>query len=191
MRSLLQLRTPEGGNGERPEFRRPDTGYRRRKRPLPASVFASRKSRWRTAPAARPAAGWSRDCLRLSCSARLPNRWVMPPSFHRRSAHRDHDRQFRGEAAAFPGGSIGELAVNGTVNDLAVSGARAEALVCHLRTRSGLADGDPRSRSTRHGECRSQGGREDRRRRYQGRRAWQSRSTCTSRLRESGAAFMA
>src|SRR4051794_25591571 len=29
----------------------------------------------------------------------------------------------------FPGGSIGELAVNGTVNDLAVSGAKAEALV--------------------------------------------------------------
>ncbi|MGC1582243.1 MAG: AIR synthase related protein, partial [Candidatus Acidiferrales bacterium] len=27
----------------------------------------------------------------------------------------------------FPGGSIGELAVNGTVNDLAVSGAGAEA----------------------------------------------------------------
>src|SRR5579863_7976927 len=29
----------------------------------------------------------------------------------------------------FPGGSIGELAVNGTVNDLAVSGARAQTLV--------------------------------------------------------------
>ena len=29
----------------------------------------------------------------------------------------------------FPGGSIGELAVNGTVNDLAVSGSRAETLV--------------------------------------------------------------
>jgi hydrogenase expression/formation protein HypE len=28
----------------------------------------------------------------------------------------------------FPGGSIGELAVNGTVNDLAVSGARAGAI---------------------------------------------------------------
>ena len=28
----------------------------------------------------------------------------------------------------FPGGSIGELAVNGTVNDLAVSGARPLAL---------------------------------------------------------------
>src|SRR3954469_10303275 len=29
----------------------------------------------------------------------------------------------------FPGGSIGELAVNGTANDLAVSGAQAESLV--------------------------------------------------------------
>jgi hydrogenase expression/formation protein HypE len=29
----------------------------------------------------------------------------------------------------FPGGSIGELAINGTVNDLAVSGARARALM--------------------------------------------------------------
>src|ERR1700674_2933069 len=29
----------------------------------------------------------------------------------------------------FPGGSIGELAVNGTINDLAVSGAKASALV--------------------------------------------------------------
>ena len=33
----------------------------------------------------------------------------------------------------FPGGSIGELAVNGTVNDLAVSGARPLALVVTLR----------------------------------------------------------
>jgi hydrogenase expression/formation protein HypE len=38
----------------------------------------------------------------------------------------------------FPGGSIGELAVNGTVNDLAVSGARAEALVTTLVLESGL-----------------------------------------------------
>ena len=40
----------------------------------------------------------------------------------------------------FPGGSIGELAVNGTVNDLAVSGARAEALVVTLCSRSRAAD---------------------------------------------------
>jgi hydrogenase expression/formation protein HypE len=40
---------------------------------------------------------------------------------------------------SFPGGSIGELAVNGTVNDLAVSGARAEALVCTYVLESGLS----------------------------------------------------
>jgi hydrogenase expression/formation protein HypE len=38
----------------------------------------------------------------------------------------------------FPGGSIGELAVNGTVNDLAVSGARAVALVCSYIIEAGL-----------------------------------------------------
>ena len=39
---------------------------------------------------------------------------------------------------SFPGGSIGELAVNGTVNDLAVSGARAEALVVTFVLEAGL-----------------------------------------------------
>jgi len=39
----------------------------------------------------------------------------------------------------FPGGSIGELAVNGTVNDLAVSGARALALSISLVLEEGLA----------------------------------------------------
>ena len=38
----------------------------------------------------------------------------------------------------FPGGSIGELAVNGTVNDLAVSGARAQALVVTFILEAGL-----------------------------------------------------
>lgn len=38
----------------------------------------------------------------------------------------------------FPGGSIGELAVNGTVNDLAVSGARAQALVVSFVIEAGL-----------------------------------------------------
>jgi hydrogenase expression/formation protein HypE len=38
----------------------------------------------------------------------------------------------------FPGGSIGELAVNGTVNDLAVSGARAEGLVVTFVLEAGL-----------------------------------------------------
>lgn len=39
---------------------------------------------------------------------------------------------------SFPGGSIGELAVNGTVNDLAVSGARAEALAITFVLEAGL-----------------------------------------------------
>jgi hydrogenase expression/formation protein HypE len=38
----------------------------------------------------------------------------------------------------FRGGSIGELAVNGTVNDLAVSGARAQALVVTFVLEAGL-----------------------------------------------------
>ena len=38
----------------------------------------------------------------------------------------------------FPGGSIGELAVNGTVNDLAVSGARSVALSLSLILEEGL-----------------------------------------------------
>jgi hydrogenase expression/formation protein HypE len=38
----------------------------------------------------------------------------------------------------FPGGSIGELAVNGTVNDLAVAGARAQALMVTFVLEAGL-----------------------------------------------------
>ena len=38
----------------------------------------------------------------------------------------------------FPGGSIGELAVNGTVNDLAVSGARAHSMVVTFVLEEGL-----------------------------------------------------
>ncbi len=45
----------------------------------------------------------------------------------------------------FPGGSIGELAVNGTVNDLAVSGARALALTLSLVLEEGLDAGELRA----------------------------------------------
>jgi len=45
----------------------------------------------------------------------------------------------------FPGGSIGELAVNGTVNDLAVSGARALALTLSLVLEEGLPAEDLRA----------------------------------------------
>jgi hydrogenase expression/formation protein HypE len=45
----------------------------------------------------------------------------------------------------FPGGSIGELAVNGTVNDLAVCGARPLALSLSLILEEGLAADDLRA----------------------------------------------
>jgi hydrogenase expression/formation protein HypE len=45
----------------------------------------------------------------------------------------------------FPGGSIGELAVNGTVNDLAVSGARPLALTLSLVLEEGLSAEELRS----------------------------------------------
>src|SRR3979490_3236702 len=45
----------------------------------------------------------------------------------------------------FPGGSIGELAINGTVNDLAVSGARPIALTVALILEEGLAAEDPKA----------------------------------------------
>ncbi len=45
----------------------------------------------------------------------------------------------------FPGGSIGELAVNGTVNDLAVAGAHPLALTLSLVLEEGLAAGELRA----------------------------------------------
>jgi hydrogenase expression/formation protein HypE len=45
----------------------------------------------------------------------------------------------------FPGGSIGELAVNGTVNDLAVSGARPLALTLSMVLEEGLSAEDLRA----------------------------------------------
>jgi len=45
----------------------------------------------------------------------------------------------------FPGGSIGELAVNGTVNDLAVAGARPLALSLSLVLEEGLSAGQLRA----------------------------------------------
>jgi hydrogenase expression/formation protein HypE len=45
----------------------------------------------------------------------------------------------------FPGGSIGELAVNGTVNDLAVSGARPVALTLSMVLEEGLPAADLRA----------------------------------------------
>src|SRR5437763_4405238 len=52
---------------------------------------------------------------------------------------------FVGKPIRFPGGSIGELAVNGTVNDLAVGGARPLALAVSFVLEEGLGADDLRN----------------------------------------------
>ena len=108
-------------------------------KPAPKSGFAIPRSRWLTEPEARPAAGWSKVCLRPCFLDPLPGPWAMP-----RTSTSTAPRvaittdSFVVKPLRFPGGSIGELAVNGTVNDLAVSGARAEALVVTYVLEAGL-----------------------------------------------------
>ena len=71
----------------------------------------------------------------------------------------------------FPGGSIGDLAVNGTVNDLAVSGARPLALSLSLILEEGLGADELRA-EVEAIAARGRGRRgPDRHRRHQGRRA--------------------
>src|SRR5262249_1114914 len=53
----------------------------------------------------------------------------------------------------FPGGSIGELAVNGTVNDLAVSGAAPIPLVCSLLIQAGTPTHRPAAELQARGEA--------------------------------------
>ena len=71
----------------------------------------------------------------------------------------------------FPGGSIGDLAVNGTVNDLAVAGARPLALSLSLILEEGLAADDLRAEVEAIARAAEAAGRGDRGRRHQGRRA--------------------
>ena len=99
-----------------------------------ARSSATSASRWPTAPAAR-----------------RPQRSIeglLAPAFGDRGARRRRRRHVDGDAGAhhrrfvvkplrFPGGSIGELAVNGTVNDLAMAGARPLALTLSPDPRGG------------------------------------------------------
>ena len=89
----------------------------------------------------------------------------------------------------FPGGSIGELAVNGTVNDLAVSGARAQALVVTYVLEAGLPTEilEAEVRAMAHGGAPARS--DDRRRRHQSGGARQGRLACTSPPRASAGRY--
>jgi hydrogenase expression/formation protein HypE len=66
----------------------------------------------------------------------------------------------------FPGGDIGKLAVCGTANDVAVSGAIPRYLSCGFILEE-VADGNAHYRSQQHGAYCTRGGYRHRHRRYQ------------------------
>jgi hydrogenase expression/formation protein HypE len=137
MRSVLQLRTPKSVNGEHPEPDRVDHE---------AAAEPKQRVRFRD-PQIEMAHGAGGKASR-----RLVEGLFAPLLFGDSSEPLGDAAHFtvNGEQVAittdafvvkplsFPGGSIGELAVNGTVNDLAVSGARAEALAVTYILEAGL-----------------------------------------------------
>jgi hydrogenase expression/formation protein HypE len=133
MRSLLQLRTPQNGSGDhakpdglsndrapRVRFRDPQVEMAhgaggKASRRLIEGLFAPLLYGESEGPLG-DAAQLSIDGARLAITT---DSFVVKP-------------------LRFPGGSIGELAVNGTVNDLAVSGAHAEVMAVTYVLEAGL-----------------------------------------------------
>jgi hydrogenase expression/formation protein HypE len=138
MRSLLQLRTPQNGDGQHLD----PNGLKQ----SGATEAAHSPVRFRE-PQIEMAHGAGGQASR-----RLIEGLFAPLLFHSSTepltdaAHLEINGarlaittdSFVVKPLRFPGGSIGELAVNGTVNDLAVSGAKAEALVVTYVLEAGL-----------------------------------------------------
>jgi hydrogenase expression/formation protein HypE len=140
MRSVLQLRTPQNGNGDQHSV----GGLNLAAADSPGDHLPSVRFREPQIEMAHGAGG--------KASRRLVEGLFAPLLFSSSSeplgdaAHLDFGGtriaittdSFVVKPLTFPGGSIGELAVNGTVNDLAVSGARAEAMVVTYVLEAGL-----------------------------------------------------
>jgi len=136
MRSVLQLRTPQNGNGDPHRISGVNAAD--------AEVLPKVRFREPQIEMAHGAGG--------KASRRLVEGLFAPLLFSSSSealgdaAHLDFNGtriaittdSFVVKPLSFPGGSIGELAVNGTVNDLAVSGAKAEAMVVTYVLEAGL-----------------------------------------------------
>jgi hydrogenase expression/formation protein HypE len=139
MRSVLQLRTPQSGNGDQHRLR--DLNLAEAESAPSAPHVRFREPQIEMAHGAggkasrRLVEGLFAPVLLGSGSDPLGD-----------AAHLDFNGtkiaittdSFVVQPLTFPGGSIGELAVNGTVNDLAVSGARAEAMVVTYVLEAGL-----------------------------------------------------
>jgi hydrogenase expression/formation protein HypE len=140
MRSVLQLRTPQNGNGDQHSV----GGLNLAAADSPGDHLPTVRFREPQIEMAHGAGG--------KASRRLVEGLFVPLLFSSSSeplgdaAHLDFGGtriaittdSFVVKPLTFPGGSIGELAVNGTVNDLAVSGARAEAMVVTYVLEAGL-----------------------------------------------------
>src|ERR1700691_1439099 len=137
MRSLPQLRTPQGSNGES------ELGGLSAPADMPVES-APVRFRDPQIEMAHGAGGKSSRKLLEGLFAPLLFGAVSGPLGD--AAHVDINGtkvaittdSFVVKPLSFPGGSIGELAVTGTVNDMAVSGARAEALVVSYVLEAGL-----------------------------------------------------
>jgi hydrogenase expression/formation protein HypE len=137
MRRVLQLRTPQGSNGE-PDLDRLSADA------AEAAEFVPTRFRDPQIEMAHGAGG--KASRKLVEGLFAPLLFGAMPGLLGDAAHVNIDGttvaittdSFVVKPLTFPGGSIGELAVNGTVNDLAVSGAKAEALVVSYVLEAGL-----------------------------------------------------
>jgi hydrogenase expression/formation protein HypE len=135
MRSVLQLRTPQNGDGEHPETDgvKPtsavDPAIRFREPQIEMAHGAGGKA------SRRLIEGLFAPLLFGSASEPLTDASFLQIGDARVAITTD---SFVVKPLTFPGGSIGKLAVNGTVNDLAVAGAKAQALVCTYILEAGL-----------------------------------------------------
>ncbi|MGA8867723.1 MAG: hydrogenase expression/formation protein HypE [Candidatus Sulfotelmatobacter sp.] len=138
MRSLLQLRTPQGSNGGQPDLDRLSAREAPPAEPVPirfrdlqiemAHGAGGKASR-------RLVEGLFAPLLFGSTPGPLGDAALVEIGGTEVAITTD---SFVVKPLIFPGGSIGELAVNGTVNDLAVSGAKAEALVVTYVLEAGI-----------------------------------------------------
>jgi hydrogenase expression/formation protein HypE len=139
MRSLLQLRTPQNGNGDQHRLRGLNLAETE-------SSPAAPNVRFREAQIEMAHGAGGKASRRLVEGLFAPLLFGSSSEPLGDAAHLDFDGtkiaittdSFVVKPLTFPGGSIGELAVNGTVNDLAVSGAKAEAMVVTYLLEAGL-----------------------------------------------------
>jgi hydrogenase expression/formation protein HypE len=143
MRSVLQLRTPQNGNGDEHKL----GGLNPTQvDDAPQAPPALAKIRFREPQIEMAHGAGGKASRRLVEGLFAPLLFASSSEPLGDAAHLDFGGTkiaittdaFVVKPLSFPGGSIGELAVNGTVNDLAVSGARAEVMVVTYVLEAGL-----------------------------------------------------